>query len=276
MELFDGMIERIGKLTEGMPCKAYSYDEQKIWPENADFEMIFQKDTAYELGGGRNKSVNLTCVTTTGEYFDGDQIAVYGPDLSELREVTDYARICEILVRGDGLQEGVTSGLYQGADGQSGTGKKNGAEQGSGAEQEILAKKRADETHRLLQDMEFVKFHIYPKGFMLRSSGQSSMETVRVGKKAMQEGITFERIGNLMISHYKKDPRVLAVRMIFVTNPDMDYEELERQAKKTVEIRNSLSRIQKGLPTECAVCEIREICSEVEGLRELHFGKKQS
>ena len=42
-----------------------------------------------------------------------------------------------------------------------------------------------------------------------------------------------------------------------------------------MEIRNSLSKIQKGLPTECSICDIREICNEVEGLRELHFGKRE-
>lgn len=76
-----------------------------------------------------------------------------------------------------------------------------------------------------------------------------------------------------MISHYKENPNVLAVRIRFITLDDFAYDKLSEEAKIAVEIRNSLSKIQKGLPTECSVCEIREICNEVEGLRELHFGK---
>ena len=126
-----------------------------------------------------------------------------------------------------------------------------------------------------MQDIDFVKFHVYGKGFMMRTSGQSAKEQVRVSKKALQDGITFESMGDAFISHYKKNPEVLAVRVSFITGDALDYDKLSEEATLAVEIRNSLSKIQKGLPTECSVCEIRDICNEVEGLRELHFGKKE-
>ena len=87
----------------GLPVRIYEYDEEKIWPENADFQMIFQKDVAYELGAGKATSANLTCVTDDPELFKGeqeqlgtqglpegsgtarDQILVYGQDLQEIQ-----------------------------------------------------------------------------------------------------------------------------------------------------------------------------------------------
>lgn len=254
MQLHDAMIMRVRELLSGFSPRIYSCDESKAWPETKDFEMIFQKDAAFELGGGNKASVNLTCVTDNTELFaegrksvpgrdasevrtfPNYEICVYGRDLQEIQGDVSYARICEVLVKGE-------------------------------AEAEL--------TLKLLQDVDFVKFHVYGKGFMMRTSGQSEREPVRVAKKALRDGITFERMGDAFISHYKKNPNVLAVRVSFITADAFDYEELAKEAKKTVEIRNSLSKIQKGLPTECSVCDIREICNEVTGLRELHFGKKE-
>ena len=269
MQLYDAMILRIRDLQSGMPMACNSYDEGKAWPENSDFEMIFQKDVAYELGGGRMMSVNLTCVTENEELFAGnlansaggeesvsvkDQILVYGPDLQELQGDVSYARICEILVRGSEEKEGIEQSV-------------NSAD--------LERESDSGRTLKLLQDLDFVKFHVYGKGFMMRTSGQSAREPVRVSRKALQDGITFERMGNTFISHYKKNPNVLAVRVSFITAEGFDYAKLSEEGGIAVEIRNSLSKIQKGLPTECSVCDIREICNEVEGLRELHFGKQE-
>lgn len=263
IQLYDLQMKRLWELFAGKPVQVHAGDENNAWPENPDFEMIFQKDVAFELGGGKAASANLTCVTddafvfrSGGRYAEGrgteslaagkapdlpgDQILVYGPDLQEIGQDCNYARICEVLVRETGNREG---------------------------------KQDPSEIFKLLQDLDFVKFHVYGKGFMMRTSGQSAREAVRVSKKALQDGITFEKIGNAMISHYKENPNVLAVRIRFITLDDFAYDKLSEEAKIAVEIRNSLSKIQKGLPTECSVCEIREICNEVEGLRELHFGK---
>ncbi len=251
MQLYDALTMRVRELLSGLSPKIYSYDAAKAWPETKDFEMIFQKDAAFELGGGNKASVNLTCVTGTTEVFTKwqdpacavpvSQVYVYGPDLREIQGDVNYARICEVLLREDAVR-------YAG---------------------------NADQTLKLLQDIDFVKFHVYGKGFMMRTSGQSAREPVRVARKALQDGITFERMGDAMISHYQKNPEVLAVRVSFITEDAFDYNGLAKEAQKAVEIRNSLSKIQKGLPTECSVCDVREICNEVTGLRELHFGKKE-
>ncbi len=284
MQLYDAMILRVRDLLSGMPMACHSYDEGKAWPENSDFEMIFQKDVAYELGSGRAMSVNLTCVTEDAKLFAGgitnsaggeksegqpsakeqtsakesvsvkDQILVYGPDLQEIQGDVSYARICEVLVRDSKEKEKIEQSMDS-AD--------------------LERESDSGRTLKLLQDLDFVKFHVYGKGFMMRTSGQSAREPVRVSKKALQDGITFERMGNTFISHYKKNPNVLAVRVSFITADAFDYAKLSEEGRIAVEIRNSLSKIQKGLPTECSICDIREICNEVEGLRELHFGKQE-
>lgn len=275
MVLYDSMMERLCGLRKGLSCeKRYGYDGSRGWPEHADYQMIFQKDAAFELGGAGKLSANLTCVTTNPRYFQGaeggDQILVYGPELSEIAGAVDYARICEVLVEENwcASEEGTGGREADASDEDAeGHGRDAGANSDSASENTSAA-------YKLVQDMDFVKYHFFPKGFMLRTSGQSGREQVRVSKDALRDGISFERIGNALLSHYKKDARVLAVRVTFITAPEADYTELQREARLAADIRNSLSELQKGLPTECGSCSIREICNEVEGLRELHFGKK--
>ncbi|MBO4514614.1 MAG: hypothetical protein J5721_02955, partial [Lachnospiraceae bacterium] len=248
-KLYDAQITRVRELLRGLPVRSYAYDEAKAWPENDDFVMIFQRDAAYELGG-KGVSANLTCVTEDESLFDGelasagdiaarDQIFVYGPDLQEIQGDVSYARICEVLVRGEEEK------------GAEGTKEAGSADMAGAAEESALEEAASQRMLKLLQDVDFVKFHIYGKGVMMRTSGQSAKEQVRIAREALQGGITFERMGDLFISHYKKNPRVLAVHVSFITAKQFDYERLAEEGSTATQIRNSLSMIQKGLPTEC-------------------------
>jgi len=231
MELFDAMICRIEDSFSVLQCETLPYDPKGVLKERDSFAMVFQNDTALELGSVGKHAVNLTCVTSDRELIPEDCVRIVGSDIGGMGEKTDYARICQVLVK---------------------------YEEGS--------------EHKLLQDMDFIKFHIYPEDVMIRTSGQSSAERIRIGKKAVDRGFTLERLGHTYISHYKKDPRVLSVRVTFVNVPEYDYAALEDEAKLCVSVRNSLSLIQKGLPKDCDKCTISDICGEIEGLKKLHFG----
>ena len=110
---------------------------------------------------------------------------------------------------------------------------------------------------------------------MIRSSSDSFREQVRVSKEAVRKGITFEQVGNSYISQFKKNPDVIAVKLIFVTVDDADYAEMKKDAKKVRDITKTLSKILEGMATDCHSCSLKEICDEVEGLKELHFGKEK-
>jgi len=241
MNLFDNIIEQISDMTGKTEPKRYSYNPAKSWEETGSFELILQKEMAYELGGDGKQAVNCTCVTTTEGVVDCDEILVFGKDLSEIKGSVSYARIAI---------------LYT-------------------AEIEDEASTDTEKAFRSIQTMDFVKYRMFPKGFMVRASGQTNREQVRISKRAVKDGISFERVGNCFISKYKQNKAVKSVKLIFVTADDADYNGLLKSAEKVTEITRSLSQIAKGLPTECGSCGLREICDEVEGLRELHFGNKE-
>ena len=55
-----------------------------------------------------------------------------------------------------------------------------------------------------------------------------------------------------------------------------DYEALRKDAAKVHDITMTFSKILEGMPTDCSMCSLKPICDEVEGMREMHFGKGES
>lgn len=240
MELYNSIIEKIdGHLGSSTP-KKYAYNPDKTWEDVGGNQLIMMKESAYELGGDNKPAVNYACVSSD-DYVTEDEVWVYGKDLTEIHGSVPFARIVLVKVaslKGEGEED--TEPLF-----------------------------------RAIQDIDFVKYHVYPKGYMIRSSSDSFREQVRVSKEAVRKGISFERVGNSYIKEYKKNPNVLAVRVIFLTVDDADYAEMKKDAKKVRDITKTLSKILEGMATDCHSCSLKEICDEVEGLKELHFGKEK-
>ena len=240
MELYNSIIEKVDGLLGSSTPRRYAYDPHKTWEDVGGNQLVMMKEAAYELGGDNKPAVNYACVTS-GDYVQEDEILVYGRDLKEIAGSVPFARIAIIKVRNlAGENEEDTEPLF-----------------------------------RAIQDIDFVKYHVYPKGYMIRSSSDSFREQVRVSKEAVRKGITFEQVGNSYISQFKKNPDVIAVKLIFVTVDDADYAEMKKDAKKVRDITKTLSKILEGMATDCHSCSLKEICDEVEGLKELHFGKEK-
>ena len=199
------------------------------------------RDAAFELGGDHKPAVNFTCVTTSPQLVNKDEILVYGPDLNELKSDSAYARIT--LLRVGDIE----------SDDEDDT----------------------EQAFRAIQDMDFVKYHVFPKGYMIRTSSESNREQVRISKEAVRDGISFEKIGNTFIRQYKKNPNILNVKLLFITASDADFPALAKSAKNVYDITMSLTKILEGMPTDCGSCNLKSICDEVEGMRELHFGKEK-
>ena len=220
-------------LEKGRP-RVWEYRPGDAWKDIGSSELVLQKDAAYELGAMGKGSANYVLFTSNPELVSKDQVLLYGADLGEIRGDVDFARIVLLRV-----------GLIDGDD---------------------------EAVYRTLKDIEFAKYHVYPEGYMVRMSPESYREQVRVSKQALKKGISFKNIGANYITAYKKDPNVLNATVIFVTAPDYDYGAMKKLAKKANDVTGTLTHILEGLPTDCSVCALKDICDEVEGMKELHFG----
>lgn len=125
--------------------------------------------------------------------------------------------------------------------------------------------------YNLIRKIEYAKYHYFPKGFMIRTASTSHKEMVRVSKSALCSGLSLEGVGNLLISKYKENPAVKAVKLIYVTDSTVDFEQLEKIAKRNYDITETLNHIMNNINFDCSSCNLKPICDEVEGMRELHF-----
>lgn len=196
-------------------------------------ELILGRETAFELGGGNCPCVSYALYTEDTELVGQDEILVYGSDLNQLRSDSAFARIA--LIRTDYIE----------AQGQQGA-------------------------YGILENIGIRKYDVFPRGYMVRTAALSNREQVRISKTAVKEGLTFREVGSLYIDEYKKNPHVQAVKMIFVTLPEVDYLELDRLGTLSDKMFRALNKMLADIQMNCKACEWKVVCDEVEGMKELH------
>ena len=134
-----------------------------------------------------------------------------------------------------------------------------------------MSHEKVQERRDYVKKLDFIKYHISPEGYMMRSTSKTHKEAARVSNEALKNGMSFEKIGDLFIKKYKENPTVKAVRVIFITDPKTDFSELEAIAVKNHEITEALNQVMNNVMFDCDNCNLKAICDEVEGLKELHF-----
>lgn len=234
MELYNSLVKATKAFFNGASCREWNYSPNDCWKDIGTNELVLQRDAAYELGASGKGSSNYVLFTSSSELVNEDKVILYGPDLCDIKGDCDFARI--VLLRVGYIDD----------------------------DDEVV--------YRTLKDIEFSKYHIYPEGYMTRMSPGTFREQIRVSKQALKKGISFKQVGNLYIKEYKKNINVLNATVIFCTKPGLDYAGMQAMAKKSGEVTGTLTHILEGLPTDCSICALKDICDEVEGMKELHFG----
>ena len=237
MKLYDAIIKNTNEILASSEAKRFPYDVARVWKDRGESELIMMRDAAFELGGAARDSVNYMCATTSG-LVNEDEVVLYGPDLCEITEANNaFARV--VILETEDLGE---------ADDQ-------------------------EKAFAAIRNLEFVRYHVYPVGYMVRVSSQSNQEQVRVSTRVIDAGIRFSYVGNAYIKRFKEIDVVKHVRVIFVTDPVL-VAKLLPNAGKVDDITKTLTHILDGLPTDCGHCSMKEVCDEVDGMKELHLGKK--
>lgn len=123
----------------------------------------------------------------------------------------------------------------------------------------------------LIKKIEYVKYHLFPEGYMMRSTSGSNKEAVRISKAALKKGLDFSAVGNMFIEKYKEIPGVKSAGVIFITGETALHRELAEIAEKSSGVTKALNHIMESVNLDCNSCNLKSICDEVDGMRELHF-----
>lgn len=198
--------------------------------------LILSRETAFEFGGSSLPATGMTLFCTDGDIRD--EVVILGKDICEISSDTPYARVAVVL-----LDEKQMPG--------------------------------EDDIYKVLKDIEFTRYRFYPENCLLRVSPGSRREQLRISKKAASDGLSLKNIGFGFIDAYKKNIAVKAVKIIFITEKAFDYKKLKTLSEKANKITESLNRIFDGMEISCNTCEMKPLCDEVEGMKELHFRKEK-
>lgn len=235
MKLYDQTINKVNNLLEQSEVRSLPV-KPTTWPEVSDRSMILRSEMAFELGSNQNPGIGATIITANDDLVSGDGVFLHGKDLPELKSDAPFARIALVKVDESTLGEG--EALY-----------------------------------KTIRDLEYVRYHYYPEGFMMRVAPSKQAESVRIGKAALAKGLNFEVAGNRLIEAFKKKTQVEAVEVHYVTDPNFDYKALSKLVSESEEITKTIDHILKNVIMDCGACSLQAVCDEVEGLKELHFKK---
>ena len=233
MEIFNDLIKKTYALLPENG-RTYEYMSDCSACKGRENELILEREAAYELGGGNKPCVSYALFTEDESLVPEDEISVYGSDLTDIREDRSFARIA--LIRTDFIEENGDQGAYA-----------------------------------IIESIALRKYDVFPKGYMVRTAALSNREQVRVAGSAIKAGLSFRDVGSIYISEYKKNKHVKAVKMIFITLPQVDYSALDRFGTRSTEIFRALNHIIADLNMDCRHCEWKPVCDEVEGMKEMHI-----
>ena len=234
MDIYDGEIRKLISMLESHVVKRLPL--QKEWEMTEKENLILKSEMAYELGGGSNQAVSSIAFTQDEKLVPENAVYLVGDDLCNIRNDISYARITLIRLDREYIKNHDDNALY--------------------------ASMRAT---------DYVRYHAFPKGYMMRISAVREREPVRVSNEAVSHGINFAAVGQGLINAYRKRPEVEAVSIYFVTEQDIDYTFLKSEAHRCEQITDSLNNIFNGLTMDCSTCSSRELCDEIDGLRQLHM-----
>lgn len=235
MKVYDNVIKKTLEVLKDYECRELKVNKDVIWNCLKNNEFLMGREVAFELGSRMNPCTVYNCLTSNYELINNDRILLYGKDLNEIKQSTNFSRITFINV--DKVDD--PNKAYIG-----------------------------------IKRLEYERFKVIPEGYMILSSSIENKENVRVSKEAIKRGINFEIIGNLFINHYKKIEGVNNVWMIFLVGDYPFIDDLVEKSREVDSITNAFDHILKNVIVDCESCPLTSICDDIEALRELHFDVK--
>ena len=235
--LYDEIIRKEIALVkeQGSRSKQLSISmDRNVWKDSGKNGIVLKSDMQCELGGGSLRAVGNQIVTTDKGLVPADELVLIGPDLPAITGNRPYARIAWILL-------------------------------------DDHAAVRERDLYDMIRAIEYIRYRVNPYGYMQRIAISGHREPVRISRRAVQEGLDFAKVGSLYLQAYHQNPNVKAVKILFLTDRDADYEEFARDAERTENITKALDHVLKDVKMNCASCSLKEICDEVEELKVLHF-----
>ena len=242
ISLFDFWIRRAEALVALEKPEKLTY--KKSWPLQEKYLFLMERDTAVELGGYPQESINLIAPS------------------SRLQELTT-----------------LKDGVYCIGDQNAVSEKKKGLLSGGHSRRHVSFGKIVlletddvpqEQLYEFMQSVSLLEASFHMKDIMLRQSSVQYRINLRISTKAVKEGFSISELGWTIYETYRALAHVRSVVVILLVGEHSLYRSLEEPAEKIKELTTTLNHIFDGIDMDCGHCDLSAVCNEVEELRVLH------
>jgi len=198
------------------------------WPAGGGRNIVMKEDMGLELGSPQMES--LSCLLWTHDHaaIEDGRITLVGPDFPESQGMSlPFGKVVLAVV------EGFTE----------------------------------DNAYDLHKDLDFLRYSLDLKGFMMRSVSQYMREWCRISTAAIRDGFSVRILGSELIRLFHTMPFVKAVEVIYVTSSPDDVVRLREITSPAERIIAAMNKMASEMDFECSTCDYQDVCDEADGLR---------
>ncbi len=216
--------------------KELSFIKNLEWPSGNKRNVVLARETAIELGNPSEESTAfLIWVDDPGKIKDG-RISLLGPDFSECKGKS--------IPFGKAVIAGV-KGFNE------------------------------ENSYTRYREMEFLRYNIDLKGYMMKAASQYQREWSRVSLDALDRGFSAEILGSALLKSFKNLEYVEACEVIFVNSSREDVSELKKISNEVIRITGAMNKMLEGLSFDCDDCEYTDVCNDVLELKKMKTSLKR-
>lgn len=204
---------------------------QNSWEIKKNSDYILATDTILELGSTNVKNANLTLCTSDRDFKD--RIALIGKDIPQLKGKVNY--FSKVII--------------------------------------VSLKEETDENtlYSNIKEVSRARLGLNFKGTMLRASSSEERECFRISKEAYKKGLNFSILGSALIHKLKKLDFVKNVQIYYIVNNKELNKSLIGYQSKIKNVTDAMNHVFDDIELDCGSCAIKEVCDEVDGMRDAHM-----
>jgi len=229
MELFTNTIESVRTFVDTKSsCRTWIEAPNYGWPSGKGRNIVLKDDMGLELGNPEKDSVS--CLLWTGDLSritDG-RITLVGPDFPECTgKSLPFGKV--VLAGVEGFDE--------------------------------------DNAYDRHKDMDFLRYELDLKGFMMRAVSQYMREWCRISRDALSRGFSARTLGSSLIRLFRDRPYVKAVEVIYFTSSTDDVTRLKEITVPAEKVIAAMNKMASEMDFECGSCDYQDVCDEADGLK---------
>ena len=229
MELFEGIIPSVHSfLAEQTHRRSWASEPSLPWPAGGSRNIVLKEDLGVELGNPEMESVSCLLWTENLSWIEDKRITLVGHDFFEsAAKSLPFGKV--VLVGVESFDE--------------------------------------DNVYERHKNLDFLRYDLDLKGFMMRAVSQHMREWCRISKEALSKGFSVRHLGSSLMSLIAQRPYVKSVEMIFFTSSSEDVARLKEITAHSEKIISAMNKMAGEFDYDCSSCDYQEVCDEADGLK---------